>query len=77
MTQFDPNEDNPQPSVATQLVASLLRHALTAAAGGLTVIGVALTSSQKNELVDVGSAIGLGLVAVLWSAIQKRNAAKR
>ena len=75
MTDFNPTPAGDTPSLVTQIVASVARHGLTAAAGALGTLGV-LSTTQQTEFTDVGIALVTGLAAILWSYIQKRNVKK-
>jgi hypothetical protein len=60
------------PGFVKAMAGSLARHAATAIAGSFVTLGL-LSQSQTTEFVDVVGAIGVGLLTLAWSAIQKRR----
>lgn len=61
---------NPSDALIADLVASLLRHGLTAAAGSLAVAG-AIQPDQTAQFVTLGTSIGVWLAGLLWSFAEK------
>lgn len=60
------------PSFLTSMVASIARHILTTAAGGLVTFGV-FKATQTSEFIDLGGAVVLWGFGLWWSSIQKKN----
>lgn len=56
-----------------QIAALALRHGLTWASGVLVSLG-ALQADQQAQFVTMLSGVGMGLVALAWSAYQKYSA---
>jgi hypothetical protein len=59
----------------TTLIAAFIRHLLTAAGGALLAAGT-ITPAQNTELINDGSGIAMIVIGILWSAYQKKQAAK-
>lgn len=64
------------PSLVQQLAAALARKALTVAAAALVTWGV-LPEGQSSEFVTIGAGLILGLLSVLWTWWEKRQARDR
>lgn len=60
------------PSFLAAIVASVARHILTTAAGGLVTFGV-FQATQTSEFVDLGLSVVAWGFAIWWSSIQKKN----
>lgn len=60
------------PSFVKAVVAGVVRHALTGAAGAMVAAGM-IQTKQQAEVIDIGLAVALWGFGVWWSAIQKKN----
>lgn len=60
------------PSFLTSMVASIARHGLSTAAGGLVTFGV-FKATQTSEFIDLGVSVVLWGFTLWWSGLQKKN----
>lgn len=60
------------PNFIKAVVAGVVRHALTGAAGAMAAAGM-IQTSQTSQFVDIAVSLALWGFGVWWSAIQKKK----
>ena len=60
------------PNFVKSVVAGVVRHALTGAAGAMAAAGM-IQTSQESQFIDIAVSIALWGFGVWWSAIQKKK----
>lgn len=67
------DEPTAPPAFIKSVVAGVVRHSITGAAGAMAAAGM-IQTSQQSQFVDIAVSLALWGFGVWWSAIQKKKA---